>query len=140
MRKAIRNFLFLIALIWPGVVVAQEVVAPVPGIEATIGAQIEAFKADDFDKAFTFASPNIKGIFGSVERFGQMIRNGYPMVWRPGEVQYLELREFGGALWQRVMIRDGLGGVHMLDYQMIRTEDGWRINGVQLLPAPDVGA
>jgi hypothetical protein len=38
------------------------------------------------------------------------------------------------------MIRDQLGGVHMLDYQMIQTPDGWRINGVQLLRAPDVGA
>ena len=62
------------------------------------------------------------------------------MVWRPGDVKYLELRDVNGALWQRVMIRDRLGGVHMLDYQMIRSNGDWRINGVQLLRAPDVGA
>ena len=111
-----------------------------PDIEATIGAQIDAFRSDDFATAFTFASPNIQGLFGSHERFGAMVQNGYPMVWRPGDVQYLELRNINGALWQRVMIRDQLGGVHMLDYQMIQTSDGWRINGVQLARAPDVGA
>ena len=119
---------------------AQEVMAPEPGIEATIGAQIDAFLIDDFAEAFTYASPMIQGMFGTSDRFGQMVQNGYPMVWRPGDVEYLELRDVAGALWQRVMIRDRLGGVHMLDYQMIQVGGDWRINGVQLLRAPDVGA
>lgn len=136
-----RGFLAILALIaWAGGATAEKVVTPEPGIEATIGAQIEAFLVDDFAQAFTFASPNIQGLFGTHDRFGQMVRNGYPMVWRPGDVQYLELREVEGALWQRVMIRDRMGGVHMLDYQMIRVGEDWRINGVQLLRAPDVGA
>jgi len=33
-----------------------------------------------------------------------------------------------------------IGVVHILEYAMIQTADGWRIAGVQLLPAPDVGA
>ena len=119
---------------------AADVLPREPGIEATIQSQIDAFLVDDFAKAFTFASPNIKSIFGSPDRFGQMVRQGYPMVWRPGEVRYLELREISGALWQKVMIRDQAGGIHLLDYQMINTGDGWQINGVQILRAPDVGA
>ena len=134
-------FLVLLASLTAAISVrAQEVVAPEPGIEATIGAQIEAFLVDDFAEAFSYASPNIQGMFGNSDRFGQMVQNGYPMVWRPGEVTYLELRDVAGALWQRVMIRDRLGGVHMLDYQMIDVGGDWRINGVQLLRAPDVGA
>lgn len=140
MRKGFQIFAILVGLMWTNAVTAQDVVPSEPDIEATIGAQIDAFQIDDFAKAFTFASPNIQGMFGSSDRFGLMVQNGYPMVWRPGEVQYLELRDVAGALWQRVMIRDRLGGVHMLDYQMIETADGWRINGVQLLRAPDVGA
>ena len=119
---------------------AAELMPREPGIETTIQSQIDAFLVDDFAKAFTFASPNIKSIFGSADRFGQMVRQGYPMVWRPGEVRYLELREISGALWQKVMIRDQAGGIHLLDYQMINTGDGWQINGVQILRAPDVGA
>jgi hypothetical protein len=38
------------------------------------------------------------------------------------------------------MIRDAQGALHLLDYQMIETANGWQINGVTLLPAPDVGA
>jgi hypothetical protein len=110
------------------------------GIEETITQQLEAFKADDFGAAFDFASPNIKNIFRTPENFGAMVRQGYPMVWRPGEVTYLEQREIAGAIWQKVQIVDGAGQVHILDYQMIQTAEGWQINGVQLLRQPDVAA
>ena len=45
--------------------------------------------------AFDYASPTIRGIFGSPDRFGAMVQQGYPMVYRPSEVRYLERREFG---------------------------------------------
>ena len=131
---------FVVLLFLAGQSVAADVQPRNSEIEGTIGSQIEAFLADDFAKAFGFASSSIKGIFGSPERFGQMVRNGYPMVWRPGEVRYLELRDIDGALWQKVLIRDQSGRLHILDYQMVETGDGWRINGVQLLRPPGVGA
>lgn len=109
-------------------------------IEANIAAQIQAFKADDFDTAFTFASPNIQRLFRNPENFGAMVRNGYPMVWRPSDFRFLELREIAGALWQKVMIVDGDGRVHILDYQMVQRDDGWKINGVQLLGNSDPAA
>ena len=110
------------------------------GIEDTITQQLEAFKADDFGAAFDYASPTIKNIFRTPENFGAMVRQGYPMVWRPGAVTYLEQREIAGAIWQKVQIVDGAGRVHILDYQMIQTPEGWQINGVQLLRQPDVAA
>lgn len=109
-------------------------------VQQTILNQIEAFKADDFATAFDFASPSIKSIFMSPENFGAMVKNGYPMVHRPGSVRMLEQREISGSLWQKVMITDQSGRTHVLDYQMIQTPDGWQINGVQLLPEPGVGA
>lgn len=108
-------------------------------IQKTIQSQLDAFQADDFARAFTFASPNIKGIFGTAENFGAMVKNGYPMVHRPAEVQMGELREVAGNLWQRVKIIDQAGRGHLLDYMMIETPEGWQINAVQLLPAPDIG-
>lgn len=139
MRQTLGFFTICLTVIWANLAVA-ETVPREPGIEATIDAQIEAFLDDDFARAFTFASPNIQSMFGTSERFGTMVRRGYPMVWRPGEVQYLELRDVSGSLWQRVLIRDQSGGVHLLDYQMIETSDGWRINGVQLLPSTGTSA
>ncbi len=119
---------------------AQTVLPPEKGIEDTIQSQVDAFLVDDFAEAFTFASPMIQRLFGSPERFGAMVRQGYPMVWRPSEVEFLELREVAGSLWQRVMMRDASGKAHYLDYQMIDGEEGWRINGVQLVRAPGVAA
>jgi hypothetical protein len=110
------------------------------GIEGTIRSQIAAFLADDLATAFTFASPAIRGMFRTPENFGRMVRDGYPMVWRPSEVRMLDLREVGGRLWQRVMVTDAQGRTHLLDYQMIPAGDGWQINGVQILRSAGVGA
>ena len=109
-------------------------------IEANIAAQIQAFRADDFSTAFTFASPNIQSLFRTPENFGAMVRNGYPMVLRPDEVRFLELRQISGYWWQKVMVSDAKGLVHILDYQMVQLKNGWKINGVQLLGSSDPAA
>ncbi|MEL6550040.1 MAG: DUF4864 domain-containing protein [Pseudomonadota bacterium] len=119
---------------------AGPVTAQNDGIRATIDGQMEAFRADDFAQAFSFAAPNIKRMFGDSERFGMMVRNGYPMVWKNTDVRYLELREIGGNLWQMVQIEDDQGQFHYLDYLMIETAAGWQIGAVQFLPEPGIGA
>ncbi|WP_324751610.1 DUF4864 domain-containing protein [Roseovarius sp. Pro17] len=101
-------------------------------IRAVIEAQIEAFEADDFDTAFTYASPTIQGMFGTAENFGAMVKGGYPMVWRPDELRYLALEERGGLLFQDVMVRDDKGALHILEYQMQEGAGGWKINGVNI--------
>ncbi len=119
---------------WAGLAVAA--VAQGREIEAVIGSQIEAMRVDDFATAFDYASPGIQGRFGSAGNFGAMVRGGYPMVWKPRDVRYLELREIAGALWQKVLITDAGGQAHILDYQMVELEGGWKINAVKILPAP----
>jgi hypothetical protein len=136
MRQTLLSAAVLLALALPAAAQAPDRA----GIEATIRSQIDAFLADDFATAFTFASPSIKGIFGTPENFGAMVRNGYPMVHRPTAVQMLDLREVAGRLWQRVMVTDAAGTTHLLDYQMVPGEGGWQINGVQLLRGAGVGA
>jgi hypothetical protein len=135
-----RHLLLSLVLLCLPVLSAQAQEARNPAIETVIQQQFDAFRAEDVGTAFSFASPNIKGIFGTPENFGMMVRNGYPMVWRPAEVQFLELRMVAGNLWQRVMVTDQAGRTHLLDYQMVKTDDGWQINGVQLLPSVGVGA
>ena len=113
---------------------------PAQAIQSIIQNQITALQADDFARAFTYASPNIKGMFGTPENFGMMVRRGYPMVHRPQTLRMLELREVEGTLWQRVLVTDQAGATHLLDYQMVETPEGWQINAVQLLPQSGVGA
>lgn len=132
MHRSLLVFAMILGLMAPAA--AQE-----EPIQNTIQNQLDAFQVDDFARAFTFASPLIKGIFGSPENFGAMVSQGYPMVYRNSDVTMLELREVAGNLWQRVMITDQSGRTHLLDYQMVETAEGWQINAVQLLPAPDIG-
>ena len=109
-------------------------------VQGVISAQVEAFKADDFARAFTFASPTIQDVFRTPENFGAMVKNGYPMVWRPVELRYLEARVIAGQLWQKVLVKDAAGERFLLDYRMINTAEGWRIDAVQLLELPEVSA
>ena len=106
-------------------------------IEKVISNQIDAFLADDFETAFTYASPMIKDIFGTPEKFGQMVRQGYPMVWRPSEVNFLSIDRHGKELWQNVMVRDAEGALYILEYQMIPGEMGWLINAVRVRKATE---
>ena len=108
-------------------------------IRQVIQNQIDAFLVDDFVTAFSYASPTIKGIFVTPENFGAMVREGYPMVHRPAEVQMQDLREVAGNLWQRVRVTDQAGAGWYLDYMMVETPEGWQINAVDLLPAPEIG-
>ena len=119
---------------------AQEVLAPNPEIEATIAGQFDAFLAEDVGAAWQFASPNIQCIFRDAQNFGRMVEQGYPMVWAPAQVDFIDLQSFGGILVQRVQVIDQAGNAHYLGYQMIQTEGGWKINGVQILPPPQVAA
>jgi len=119
---------------------AQDIVSPDPAIESTIQDQIDAFLQDDFETAFSFASPNIKNMFRTPENFGRMVQQGYPMVWRPEDVTFGDLRELGGGMYQTVILTDSAGKLHYLAYRMDMIEGDWRISGVQILEAPDVAA
>jgi hypothetical protein len=109
-------------------------------LRAVISSQIEAFLAEDMDRAYSFASPFIQRKFGTPETFGTMVREGYPMVWRPSDVTFLDAEVIAGKLWQSVMVRGPAGKSWIVDYEMVELEDGWKINGVQVRAAPEVAA
>ena len=114
---------------------APQAMAQDADVRAVISAQIEAFEIDDFEQAFSYASPTIRQVFRTPENFGVMVQRGFPMVWRPADVRFLDLENREGALWQDVMVRDAAGDVFILEYEMIELEAGWKINGVRIRPA-----
>ena len=105
-------------------------------IQSVIDRQMQAFLAGDVETAFGFASPTLRRLFGTSQNFGMMVQQGYPMVWNPARFAFLEQREIGGVLWQKVQVVDQRGDFHLLDYQMISVDGVWRINGVQYTAAP----
>lgn len=120
-----------------GIVLAFGAAAEPADVQATIDRQLSAFLEDDFETAFTFASPALRRYFRTPENFRSMVTQGYPMVWRPGSVEYLDHRSEGGVVWQNVQITDQKGVTHLLEYRMIPMEGGWRISGVRVLETSD---
>lgn len=109
-------------------------------IKSVISSQIQSFMKDDFATAFTFAAPNIKEIFQTSDRFGQMVRQSYPMVHHPAEVVFQGLREEAGTMQQNVLIRDLKGQYFVARYSMIQVNGDWQISGVSIEQSPGVGA
>ena len=109
-------------------------------LQNVISAQIEAFKIDDVETDFTFASPKIQMMFGSPEKFGKMVQNGYPMVWSPADVTFLQQKTDGGAVFQEMRFFDADGIGHSFVYEMIDVSGTWKINGVYKIKANDLSA
>ena len=106
-------------------------------VQATINGQFQAFLEDDVRRAFAFASPSIRSIFKTPQNFGDMVQRGYPMVWRPARVTFLDHKEVAQGRTQDVQIFDSAGTAHYLRYFVTQTTNGWKISGVQLLDAAD---
>lgn len=130
--------MFRRAIVIVFLVVGSPAMAQNGSIEGVISEQLQAFNDRDVEAAWEFASPTIKGIFQTPENFGRMVQNGYPMVWDNSNVQFLDRQEFETRTRQEVLIQGPDGASYILDYQMIETEAGWQINGVQVIPAPDI--
>jgi hypothetical protein len=105
-------------------------------IEKVIQQQIDAFQADDFKAAFEYAAPGIQQRFGSPEKFAFVVLHRYPMVWRPSDVQYLGVELYSNHALQTVMITDFNKTLHILVYEMVPIDEGWRIGGVQVVRQP----
>ena len=106
-------------------------------IRTVIEGQINAFRSDDGERAFGFASPNIRGIFRTAENFMAMVRNGYQPVYRPRTVRFGDLIEDDGTLVQKVFVTAPDGTEVLALYVMERKADGtWRVNGC-MLATPD---
>lgn len=101
--------------------------------QKVIRSQIEAFSNDDMEAAFEFASPSIKSIFGNYIRFGSMVRQGYPMVFRQKNLTFKETKSKNSIAFQNVLIEDLSGDLHLLRYRLILLKGSWKIAGVEFL-------
>ena len=102
-------------------------------IRDVIQSQVEAFRRDDGDAAFGFASPSIRGMFGSSDIFMDMVRQGYQPVYRPRAFDFGEIVTLNGQVTQKVHVVGPDGRPVTAFYPMTRLPDGtWRINGCYL--------
>jgi len=142
MLAVARRLVLIAAMLLPGgaPAPADEPVAPVDAaaIRQVIQGQMEAFRIDDWDAAFAFASPEIQTKFQSAQIFSQMVTGAYQPVYRPRGVQFREVQasEFGPTQEVFVVGPDGLS--YLAYYTMEKQQDGsWRISGCYLVRAED---
>jgi hypothetical protein len=110
--------------------------------QSIITGQIEAFRAENGAKAYSYAAPMIRQIFPSPEQFMNMVRQGYQPVYRPQSFQFGEAGfSASGRPIQRVKVVGPDGITYEAIYTMERQPDGsWAINGCAIVRIPDLGA
>ena len=60
--------------------------ADIVSIKTVVSSQLQAFSEDNATKAFSYASPKIKSIFGDSDNFMAMVKKSYPSVYRPKNI------------------------------------------------------
>lgn len=128
-------FALTLALGLPRVAQAEEVTpADQATIRATISSQIDAFRRDDGNTAYGFASPNIQGLYPTADLFMSMVRNAYQPVYRPQSVTFGQLSNSPAGPLQKVFLVGPDGKSYVAVYSLQRQPDGsWRINGCTLV-------
>ena len=116
----------LLAPVAAGAAVLAE--ADARAVRQVVEAQLDAFAADDAERAFSYASASVRAQFGDATNFMGMVRSGYPMVVRPAAVSFLQAQSDKGAegakvtVRQAVQLRDGEGRLWMAKLPLLNSE------------------
>jgi hypothetical protein len=99
--------------------------------------QIDAFRKDDAEKAFSFAAPRIREIFRTPEVFLYMVRRSYQAVYRPRTFEFRTIRSIDGKVVQPVTVVGPSGVTETALYIMEMQPDGtWRIGACIMAQEP----
>ncbi|HEU4367409.1 MAG TPA: DUF4864 domain-containing protein [Methylomirabilota bacterium] len=132
MVRAVTLLLALLVL-WPATA-ATQAESDVGDARGVVLQQLDAFRRDDFDTAFTFASREIHQLFDRA-RFEQMVRTGYPEIARSATAVIDGIqRGDASRLYLFVRVRGTNGRAVEAVYELVREDGAWRINGVVTRP------
>nr|WP_315431101.1 DUF4864 domain-containing protein [uncultured Albidiferax sp.] len=99
-------------------------------VRGVVQAQLAAFAADDADKAFSYAAPNIRKSVASAAHFMAMVRGNYAVVYRPASVAFMKPERDGHEIVQPVQMSDAEGATWVAIYTLERQKNKlWRITG-----------
>ena len=99
-------------------------------VQAVVQSQLAAFATDDASKAFSYATPELRKAIGSPAAFMAMVKNSYPVVYRPASVAFLKAEGSGDDIVQKVQMLDASGTSYLAVYSLKRQKDKtWRISG-----------
>ena len=108
--------------------------AEVKAAQTVIDGQLKAFIANDGATAYSFAAPNVKRIFPTVDTFMNMVTNGYPPVRQPQSYSFGKVEQMGPtSIIQQVLIVGPDGKDYEAVYTLEQQPDGtFQITGCSL--------
>lgn len=130
--------LALLLTVLPGHAGAQDETA---AVRAVIVQQIDAFRRDDAATAYSHAAPAVQAMFPTPAVFMDMVRRGYPAVYRATDYSFDPVKRHpGDRLLQPVRIEWNGGPPLLATYLLGLQADGeWKIEGVVLAKDRRIG-
>ena len=103
-------------------------------LTTVIDGQLAAFRANDYAKAFSFASAGIQSMFAP-EDFEKMVKAAYPVIAHSVSSEYGVMFDTGEEAVVNVRVQDA--DKKNVEYQyLLKKESGtWKINGVSEVKA-----
>jgi hypothetical protein len=108
-------------------------------IQSVISDQLNAFKAGDAPRAYGHAADIIKELFPSQSMFMEMVRVGYPPVYRAKDWSFSEPTPLDNGYSEIVRLTDEQGRIWNALYTLERDGNGeWKITGCRILKSDGV--
>ncbi len=110
-------------------------------VQWVINSQISAFRADDYQSAYSFAAPSVRKVFPTEDTFISMVRRDYMPLYRP--VSYIFGRSSldAGEVLQELLVTDDRRQLWQIIYTLERQDDlSWKVSNVLMLPYKGVSA
>ena len=129
------------AALWPAAAtLAHAVETKLPkaewqAIRKVISQQLAALRAEDGDRAFSYASPGIRAQFGNAQTFMAMVRDAYSPLLVARYTEFLDGAVIDGIVIQPLRLIAPDNSVLVALYTMEKEKGAWRITGCQLAPS-----
>ena len=104
-------------------------------IRKVIRQQLDALRAGEDERAFSYASPGIQAQFRDARDFMTMVRRGYTPLLEARYTEFLEGAVIDGVIVQPLRLIAPDNTVLVALYTMEKRKGAWRINGCQLAPS-----
>ena len=118
----------VLTMVWAHPASAQ----PYDESRGVIERQLEAFEQNAWEEAYSFAAPGIQRMFPTVDSFGKMVREGYPMVWKRESTEFLGAEAVDGKMVHRLRLVGADGRAYIAVYVMQQVGDEWLVAAVYI--------
>ena len=110
-------------------------------VRDVIDGQIQAFRVDDHQSAYSFAAPSVREAFPTEEMFITMVRNQYQPLYRPVSYTFGRSSLDDDEVLQELLVTDANRQLWQVVYTLVRQQDkSWKITNVMMLPYKGISA